>query len=63
MSKLQVFHSNTGYYIGQEDVDGLPLSKESGYFPTYSSAEAVLINRLQTRDCDKNKKLLPEIHK
>ena len=53
-SELQVLHSNTGYYIGRVDVNGIPLSKESGYFPTYRSAEEVLIHRFQVKSHSEN---------
>lgn len=67
-SELQVLHSNAGYYIGRNDAEGLPLSRESGYFPTYRNAEDALIKGFQIRDCVENnyaydKGTLPDIRK
>lgn len=50
-SRLQVMHSNAGYYIGvgyrEDDMPAslgypLPYSRESGYYATQEQAQAVL---------------------
>ena len=38
ISELQVLKSAAGYYIGRTE-DGMPYSRESGYFRTYEEAE------------------------
>lgn len=81
ISDLKVLESAAGHFIGRvcvetnensEDfiIKGYEevYSKESGYFPTYGSAEDALLNGFQMRDCVENnyaydKGLLPDIRK
>lgn len=67
-SELRVMHSSTGYYIGQNNAHGYPVSRESGYFPTYRGAEEALLNEFRVRNCSENNHayeegLLPDIRK
>jgi hypothetical protein len=39
---LRVLHSQAGYYIGTTDVEGMPFSRESEYFPSLERAERAL---------------------
>ena len=41
ISELKVMRSNAGYYLGHSQ-DGMPYSRESGYFPTEELAKAFL---------------------
>lgn len=54
-SELKVMSSNGGYYIGREDdEDGSPYSKESGYYKSYGEAKDALENDFEVRDCAEN---------
>jgi hypothetical protein len=39
---LEVMESPAGFYLGFRDEDGIPYSRESGYFGDRGSAEQVL---------------------
>ena len=81
ISNLRVLKSAAGYFIGRvcvetdenneafivKDYEEI-YSRESGYFPTYRSAEDALLNGFQIRDCGENnyaydKGTLPDIRK
>lgn len=54
ISELMVLYSAAGYYIGRRDTkDGSPYSRESGYYPSYETAE-VALDGFEVRSCAEN---------
>jgi hypothetical protein len=39
---VQVMKTRAGFYIGTCDEEGMPCSRESGYYPTQAAAQSAL---------------------
>lgn len=48
-AKPSVNMSGAGYFIGYTDEEGLPYSRESGYYASYQEAAEALVNDTYTR--------------
>lgn len=67
-SELKVMSSAAGYYIGRKDEDGMPFSRESGYYKSYTAAKSSMTSDFDVRDCAENNAAyasgkLPDIRK